>query len=93
MYLINPLNPKYIFGHINPKVHFWLHHTARCACLGEICISRKGGTGGGGWSHPQGDMHMVVARLGFEGSRNGWYWVSRLEVDMGSILELELGQK
>ena len=38
-------------------------------------------------------MHMVVARLGFEGSRNGWYWVSRLEVDMGSILELELGQK
>ena len=21
------------------------------------------GTGGGGWGHPQGDMHMVAARL------------------------------
>ena len=31
-----------------------------------FCVSRKGGTGGGGWDHPQGDMHMVAARLGFE---------------------------
>ena len=23
-------------------------------------MSRKGGTGGGGWGHPQGDMHMVA---------------------------------
>ena len=29
-------------------------------------ISIKGGRGGGGWDHPQGDMHMVAARLGFE---------------------------
>ena len=46
--------------------------------MGGFCISRKGGIGGGGWSHPQGDMHMVAARLGFKG--NGWYWVSRLEL-------------
>ena len=29
-------------------------------------ISRKGGTGGDGWCHPHGDMHMVAARLGCE---------------------------
>ena len=27
----------------------------------------KGWTGGGGWSSPQGDIHMVAARLGCEG--------------------------
>ena len=114
-------------------------------------VSRKGGTGGGGWGHPQGDMHMVAARLGcqsamvgtgwanscpgcmdrlrkryshfVEGSflagkvawalsrcmttesadycmlANEWAWsrsrvcLLRLEVDLGSVLELELGQK
>ena len=30
-----------------------------------FCISRKGGTGGGGWDHPQGAVNMA-ARLGFE---------------------------
>ena len=25
-----------------------------------FCISRKGGTGGGGWGYPQGDLHMVA---------------------------------
>ena len=25
------------------------------------CVSRKGGTGGGGWGHLQGDMHMVAS--------------------------------
>ena len=29
-------------------------------------MRRKGGTGGGGWGHPQGAVHMVAARLGFE---------------------------
>ena len=24
-------------------------------------MSRKGGTGGGGWGHPQGDMYTVAA--------------------------------
>ena len=26
----------------------------------RFCTSRKGGTGGGGWDHLQGDMHMVA---------------------------------
>ena len=34
-------------------------------------MSRKGGTGGGGWGHPQGDMHMVAARLGCKSTMVG----------------------
>ena len=30
----------------------------------KFCVSRKGGTGGGGWCHPQGAVHMAVAMLG-----------------------------
>ena len=37
-----------------------------CALVRWFCVSRKGGTGGGGWGHPQGAVHMVAARLGFE---------------------------
>ena len=49
-------------------VHFWLHHTAHrkdslCMLAGRFCISRKGGTEGGGWGEPQGAVHMVAARL------------------------------
>ena len=29
-----------------------------------FCISRKGGTEGGGWGHPQGAVYMAAARLG-----------------------------
>ena len=40
---------------LNPIVHFWLHHTAHCAekivSARWFCVSRKGGTGGGGWGH------------------------------------------
>ena len=35
-----------------------------CVLVRGFSVSRKGGTGGRGWSHPQGDMHMVAARLG-----------------------------
>ena len=27
----------------------------------RFCVSRKGGTGGGRWGHPQGARHMVAA--------------------------------
>ena len=37
-----------------------------CALVCWFCVSRKGGIGGGWWGHPQGAMHMVAARLGFE---------------------------
>ena len=46
-----------------PLVHFWLHHTA---LVRGFWISRKGGTGGGGWGCLQRYMHMVAARLGCE---------------------------
>ena len=39
-------------------------------------ISRKGGTGGGGWGHPQGDMHMVVARLSCQSAMVGTVWAN-----------------
>ena len=61
-----------VFGVFKTKTHFWLHHTAHCAekivcALAHwFCVTRKGGTGGGAWGHPQGAVHMVAARLGFE---------------------------
>ena len=37
-----------------------------CALAHRCCISRKGGTGGGGWGHPQGAVHMADDRLGLK---------------------------
>ena len=31
-----------------------------CALSRWFCVSRKGGTGGGGWEYPQDDLHMVA---------------------------------
>ena len=52
-----------MFNPLNLIVHFWLHHTVHCAekivcaCYTRrFCVSRKGGAGGGGWGHPQGDI-------------------------------------
>jgi len=41
-----------------------------------FCISRKGGTGGGGWCHLQGAVHMVAARLGCERALIGTGWAN-----------------
>ena len=47
--------------------HCTLHRKdSLCALAHWLCISRKGGTGGGGWSHQQDAEHTVPARLGFE---------------------------
>ena len=35
-----------------------------------------GQKGGGGWGHPQGDMHMVAARLGYERAMVGTGWTT-----------------
>ena len=32
-----------------------------CAC--RFCVSRKGGTGGGGWGNLHGGVHMAAAGL------------------------------
>ena len=68
-----------------------------------FCVSRKDGTGGGGWCHLQGAVHMVAARLGNSADYyllvNEWVWsksrdcLLRPEVDMGAVLESEVGQK
>ena len=46
-----------------------MHWTEKIAsahlCTGSVS-AEKGGTGGSGYGHPQGDMHMVAARLGCE---------------------------
>jgi len=31
----------------------------------RFCMSRKGGTGGGGWVHPKGANNMAASRLVF----------------------------
>ena len=56
----------------------------RCALARWFCVSRKGGSGGGGWGHRWGAVHMVAARLGFEKTMVGtrcalarWFCVSR----------------
>ena len=122
-----------------------------CVLMWWFYVSRKGETGGGGLHHPQGAVHMVAARLGFEKAMvgtqsstpcpdcmdrlrkhyfhlaegwflarkaawslsgcmatdsadyymlvNEWVWsksrdcLLRPEVDMGAVLESELGQK
>ena len=44
----------------------------------RFCISRKGGTGGGGWGHPQGAVHIVAARLGYKTATVGTGWANSL---------------
>ena len=39
-------------------------------------LRRKGETGGGGWGHPQGDMHMVATRLGCQSAMVGTGWAN-----------------
>ena len=41
----------------------------------RFCFNGKVGTGGGGWCHLQGDMHMIAARLGSQSTMvwgGGW---------------------
>ena len=42
-------------------------------------VSRKIETGGGGWGHPQGAVHMAAARLGCE-ENHGWPQVGQLSL-------------
>ena len=39
-------------------------------------MSRKGGTGGGGWGHPQGNIHMMTARPGCQSVMVGTGWAN-----------------
>ena len=51
-----------------PLVHFWLHRTVHCA-EDSLCA-------GGRWVHPQGDMHMIAARLGCQSAMVGTGWTN-----------------
>ena len=62
------LNPKLPFGYIILRVS--------AGYARWFCVSRKGGTGGGGWVHPQGGMHMVAAGLGCESAMVGTVWAN-----------------
>ena len=42
----------------------------------RVLVCLKGGTGGGGWGHLQGDMHMVAARLGCQSAMVGTGWAN-----------------
>ena len=47
-----------------------------CMLVRRFCVSRKGGTGGGGWGHPHGAVHMAAARLGFQRTIVGTGWAN-----------------
>ena len=67
----------YIFTSIH--IHTYLNHSysillitsyctlhrkdSLCTLPCRFCFSRKGGTGRGGWGHPQGAVHMAVVRF------------------------------
>ena len=45
-------------------------------CAQRFCVSRKGGTGRGGWCHLQGVVHMAAARLGCKRAMVGIEWAN-----------------
>ena len=59
--LINPLRPSVAYLQ-RETVSVMMSHPAMS--LGDrFCDSRKGGTGGGGWVHPEGANSMAVSGL------------------------------
>ena len=45
-----------------------------CVLAHRFGIGRKDGTGGDGWGHPQGAVHMAAARLGCKVAVVGTEW-------------------
>ena len=72
-----------IISPLNPIIHFWLHHTVHCAekivsvglYAGPTSADMMGQRGGG-WGHPQSDMHVVAARLGCKRGMAGTGWTT-----------------
>ena len=64
MLILNPLPTNDAMWR-HETFSFMMSHQAMS--LGDrLCISRKGGTGGGGWVHPKGANNMAVSGLSFE---------------------------
>ena len=47
-----------------------------CTLARRFCVSRNGGTGGGGWGQSQGAVHMASARLGCKRTMVGTGWAN-----------------
>ena len=54
----------------------------------RFCVSRKGGTGGGGWGHPQDAVHMAAARLGCKRTIVGAGWANSWAGCMSKLRKL-----
>lgn len=61
---------KYTFGYI-------------ILCTG---ISKKGGTGGGGWGHPQAERHVMALVAGYRNGLVGTVWANSCLVCVDSAL-------
>ena len=46
------------------------------ALVSKFCVTRKGATGGGGWSHPQSAVCMAATRLGCKRTVVGTGWAN-----------------
>ena len=47
----------------------------------------EGGTEGGVWCHPQSDMHMVAARLGYQSTMVGTRWADSCPGSMDRLIK------
>ena len=47
-----------------------------CMLACRFCVCRKGGTGRGGWGHPQSAVHMAAAMLGCKKTMVGAGWAN-----------------
>ena len=56
-----------------------------CMLTHEFCVSRKGGTGGSGWGHPQGTVHTVAARPGCKMAMVGTGWANFCPGNMNKL--------
>ena len=58
------------------------HTDSLCVFAYRFCVSRNGGTGGGGWCHLQSAVHMAAARLcckkGMVGTRQANFHSGRM---------------
>ena len=51
-------------------------HCAEKIVSAQVLCQQKGWTGGGGWGHPQGAVHMAAARFGSKMTMVGTGWAN-----------------
>ena len=60
-----------MYSALSVTSHCTLHRKIVSVRLHVGSLSADRVVRGGGWGHPQGDMHIVAARLGFERTMDG----------------------